>query len=336
MSKSETVSVFVPLRIVKMSAMAAVTIRKQINNTGLSKFVPRDMLGEIKDKELTRYFEQQLRERLMSEEEMKSIARAIGLGFEERNRTLLDTSREVMLELINEIPFDRDYQTNVLMQYADKLNNMQEQEYINEGFKILDEVEMARKILDSPLISTYTLSELADVIRRAGIRKLTPAQEAFVKCRMDFYRQPLSNKELKQLTNILSDKILNYNIRQSELLKDKTVSFVWDSVMNNVKKYPELKRAFIAELKDEFIQPNKSWLRCFLDDSVNKNVLNLNTQTLIVYMFQNNIEFLKKVMAYDLNGVANYIKYHDQGLYNILADLHNSLLLTREFDKYKK
>ncbi len=308
----------------------------QVNNSGLSRFVPRDMMGIIQDKDLTDYFEQELRTKIMPEDEINKIARAIGIGFEEKNRVLLDTSREVMLELINSMPFDHDFQTQVLMQQAEKLTDMTREESFREGFKILDEAEYARKVLDNPLISTYTISELADVIRKAGFRKLSPSQELFVKEKMDFYRQPLSNKELKQLSNIIPEQLLNFNIRSSDLLKEKTIAFSWDAVVKNIKAHPELRRAFVEELKNEFIQPEKSWLRSFLNPNTNSNVQDLNTQMLIAYLFKNKTDFLKKVMAYDLNGVSDYIKYHEEGLYGLLVKLHRELQLTREFDKYKK
>ena len=139
-----------------------------------------------------------------------------------------------------------------------------------------------------------------------------------------------------QLSNTIPEQLLNFNIRSSDLLKEKTIAFSWDAVVKNIKAHPELRRAFVEELKKEFIRPEKSWLRSFLNPNTNSNDQDLNTQMLIAYLFKNKTDFLKKVMAYDLNGVSDYLKYHEKDLYRILVSLHSELQITREFDKYKK
>ena len=285
-----------------------------LETNGLDRFIPLGNCDDLDDE-----FVSFVREQLFPADEINNVARKIGNEFNIKNKKLIANSRQVLMELAFKMPFgSNEYMEKYLNEVKITLNkyNLSPEEKMESVKKLYRNALTAVQMLQSCVIGRMTISEISSAYKDLGIKNLNKLYLNFIDERMKYYSNPLSNKELKTLNSTIPTAILNYNSKDSKFLNDKEIGIIWDMAVQNARKNPVLRKEFLKAVREMFIFADNTFMRSFLDNTVDNRVKEANMEQLATVMYQSEVELIKLLAAYDLELVENELRYFDAKLYD--------------------
>ena len=281
---------------------------------GLSRFVPQGALEGVDD-DTTKYIQEQL----FPSDKINETARKLGSDFELDNKKLVTDTRQVLMELAYEIPFDSEDFIQSFMESKQRKYS----KYKDDPVKLLsmvtddfDKSQRAVKALRRVSAGALTLGQFLELFYQAGINNMPEKFKQFTDDRMAYYDAPLSKKEIKILNTLVPDAVYNFNMKNSEFLDDTQIAAVWGLAVENSRKNPVLRKAFMRKIRETIVSPDNSFLRSYLDVSVNPKIKDANTELLVTAFCKESSELIKLIAAYDLESVERNRSLLGEDLYN--------------------
>lgn len=283
---------------------------------------------EEKNDELNRMVAEQIKEQLMPADEVKAISKEVYSDFVKNNRKIAAIATQTCMELFMRLANSGDsIQTVTIPKNLMELIDSEADVDINLQ-EILDKniqnLIQSRALKKSRLFRKHDIAfiephHIIDALKVTGFDELSFEDNKFVEETMEKYQAPLSKKEIRNITNKIIDNLINYDTETSSVLR-VPYSFVYKAIQANIAKYPEIKSSLSQILQKEFVVPENTTLRYFIDDNANKKLIEAKTERFIVEFMEKETEVFNFMAAIDIDNINKYVRPYDYSLYYKLCE----------------
>lgn len=280
------------------------------------------------NEEISRKTALQVKDQLMDTAEVNKISREVDRDFYINNKKQVEILSQALMELCTILPVNDD--EHIAKQIASELNKCMGEDGLSittrkeifdgETFDtIKSDILKRSKFLRTHDIAFLNLDDLHSVILASGFTDLTPEQRDFISEKIKKYQEPLTKKEMNKINYKIMENLENYDLSKSVLIKDK-YAYLYKTIIENMKEYPEVRVVMNKILKDRFVTPENTHLRYFLEENPDKNLIGAKTERLITEIISNETEIVKIMAAVDMDNIEKYIKPYDKELYTQILE----------------
>lgn len=278
------------------------------------------------------------KDKLFGEDETRKISHALFQNFVEKNSDYVDTVKEVMIEALNAFPLSLFYEDTMsnLKNAFDKLaeNNLLPRNRKDNSFPInLEDIEKgvteSLNMLDSRLISYMNPDEISDRLKTLGF-SFSQNHINFINNQLQIYKNPLTNKEVLEITGILADKLINFN--DFEIIKkDSDAYLIMNTSMNYFRSYPKTRKLFTEFLREKYVKPEKGYLRYFLEKNTPEALTNMKLEKIMADLWsqEGSRSAFEAYCFLDTNLMKQNIRPINADLYNRMMHLYQEAMSRR-------
>ena len=271
---------------------------------------------------------------LMTEDEVKKISSDIFQELYTKNANYIDTVKEVIIETLNVFPMQKFDEIIVEMNNIySKLeeNNLLPTKLDDNTCPIdIDDlkngVTESLNLLNSHMINFIYLEQIAYQLQNLGI-KFTPKQLDFINKEIEFYQQPLTNRDIPVICNKLADKLIDFDDYEV-IQKDSDAYLIMKTAMEYFKKYPKSKKLLVELLRNKYVKPEKGYLKYFLIENAPDKLTNIKLEKIMADIWTNedNRDSLEAYCLMDTNIMEKNIKPVNENLYKKLMLLYKGAM----------
>ncbi len=276
------------------------------------------------DDDLKAKMNEDLKDEFMTHEEVEELGKNIHREFDMKNKSLVRSADQALIELIfaTPLPDQKTFRELAAIRFAD----LKSEGLIPESFDIDDNEEILTMLekrisddlegyhgINTACLDTSSMGVALDLL--LGGEPLTKEQQRFLDSRASFYRTPLTTTESRKITFNVVNELLKLDLGSIIGRDEESIGHIYDAAMATVRKYPEVRSILTSLLQRHYITSENSDMRCFLDKNVDKKVKDARLYKLVIDIIHNDPDFFKLVVCMDADILNKYIKPYDPTLY---------------------
>lgn len=279
------------------------------------------------------FIKNEIKDNFMTFDEVCEVSKQIHREFDEKNNSLVRICNQAIAELITELEFPSyDTVKNLaeikLDQYFQEAGVGQEnldtsREVLIEN--IINNVTEDLKHYHSPELFFYDSSYLcAGLCGFKNTENLSVKEKKFLDDRVNYYRQPLTQTEMKKISLAMIERLLKFDFDKNMNADDeKGIKYLCLALAETAKRQPRVRQTLLSTIQNKYISADLSDLRCFLDKNVNEKVLDAKIYNTYIELLQDHSDMIKVMASVDDVVLDKFVKPNDPELYNTLMKVRN-------------